>query len=86
MFHLVPDRLLPFACIAFGLVLIFWPPPKRAEQEMRRQARLRELQGGAEEQYLEERRELESYGPNSAGPYRLWGALMLAVGIALFFL
>jgi hypothetical protein len=60
-----------------GLLLIFWPPPKQAGEEQMRQTRLAELRGGAKERYFEERRELEAYGPNSAGPFRLWGFLIL---------
>ena len=46
-----------------------------------RQTRLAELQGGAEERYFEERRELETYGPDSAGPFRLWGILILILSL-----
>lgn len=50
-----------------GLLLLFWPPPSHAAQEERRQNRLAELRGGADERYFEEQRELEAYGPSSAG-------------------
>lgn len=63
-----------------GLLLIFWPPPKQAGEESMRQTRLVELRGGAEERYCEERRELETYEFDSAGPYRLWGFLILILG------
>ena len=69
-----------------ALLLILWPPPKRAEEEARRQARLAELASGADERYFEERRELQAYGRNSAGPYRLWGALLLLLSLSLIFL
>lgn len=69
-----------------GLLLILWPPPKRAEEESLRKARLAELQAGAEERHFEERRQLEAYGPNSAGPFRLLGALLLLLSISLLFL
>ncbi|MFC3713218.1 hypothetical protein ACFOMD_11580 [Sphingoaurantiacus capsulatus] len=72
--------------LVMGLILIFWPPPKRLEVEAERQARLAELASGAPERFLEERRSLEAYGPGHAGPYRLWGIILLALGIALLFL
>jgi hypothetical protein len=68
-----------------ALILIFWPP-KRAVVEVERRERLAELEGGAEERHLDERRTLETYGPNSAGPYRLWGFLLLALSIIPLFL
>jgi hypothetical protein len=71
---------------ALGLLLILWPPPKRAEEEARRQARLAELECGAEERHFEERRELQAYGPRSAGPYRLWGVLVLLLSLSLLVL
>ena len=69
-----------------GLMLILWPPPKRAEEEGQRKARLSELQAGAEERYFEERRQLEAYGPKSAGPFRLLGALLIMLSVSAFFL
>jgi hypothetical protein len=69
-----------------GLLLILWPPPKRAEEEARRQARLAELANGSDERFFEERRELQAYGPDSAGPFRLWGALLLLLSLSLLFL
>ncbi len=71
---------------ALALLLIFWPPPKRAVEEEMRQARLAELRAGPEESYFEERRELEAYGPNSAGPFLFWGFLLLTLSIAPLFL
>ncbi len=71
---------------AIALVLIFWPPPKIAENEQRRRARLQELEEGAEERYFEERRALETYGPDSAGPFRFWGVLLLLLSLSLLFL
>lgn len=68
-----------------GMLLILWPPPKRAEREAKRQQRLTELDNGAEEAFFEERRSLEAYGPDSAGPYRLWGLLLLALSLSLLF-
>jgi len=70
---------------AFGLLLILWPPPKRAEEKARRLIRLSELESGAEERYFEERRQLQAYGSNSAGPYRLLGALLLLLSVSLLF-
>jgi hypothetical protein len=69
-----------------GLLLIFWPPPAQGGKEKLRQTRLAEIRGGAEERYFEERRELETYGPSSAGPFRLWGVLMLILSLAPRFL
>ncbi len=63
------------------LLLIFWPPPKQAAEEESKQKRLHELRGGAEERHFEERRELEAYGPDSAGPFRFWGFLILALSL-----
>lgn len=68
-----------------ALMLILWPPPKRAEEESRRQARLAELQEGAEELYFEERRSLQTYGRDSAGPFRLLGVLLLLLSVSLLF-
>lgn len=68
-----------------GVVLIFWPPAP-AERERERQARLAELARGASERHFEERRALETYGPKSAGPFRLWGLLLLALSLALLLL
>jgi hypothetical protein len=71
---------------ALGLLMILWPPPKWPEEEAQRQARLAELEGGAEEHFFEERRQLQAYGPNSAGPFRLGGALLLLLSVSLLFL
>ena len=71
---------------ALALLLILWPPPKRGVEEARRQARLAELDGGADETFFEERRALETYGPNSAGPYRLWGVILLLLSLSLLVL
>lgn len=69
-----------------GVVLIFWPPPRQPMVERERQARLAELARGASERHFEERRALETYGPKSAGPFRLWGLLLLALSLALLLL
>lgn len=69
-----------------GLLLILWPPPKREEEEAQRQKRLAELDSGAEERFFEERRQLQAYGPNGAGPFRLWGVLLLLLSVSLLFL
>ena len=72
--------------IGLGLAAIFWPLPKRGGRERHRQARVAELDSGAEERFFEERRQLESYGPKSAGPFRLLDVLIVLLGIAgLFF-
>jgi hypothetical protein len=71
---------------ALGLLMILWPPPKQREEEAQRQARLAELENGGEERFFEERRQLEAYGPNSAGPFRFWGALLLLLSVSLLFL
>jgi hypothetical protein len=57
---------------------------QRGKEEKRR-ARLAEIERGASEQYFEERRQLEAYGPKSAGPFQLLGALLLLIGLARFF-
>ena len=71
--------------IAVGLALILWPPPKRSKNEAKRKARLAELAEGAPERHFEERRQLEAYGPRSAGPFRLLGGLILLIGVAMLF-
>jgi hypothetical protein len=83
--HLSSDQYQALGSIALGLGLIFWPPPKRREKDEQRQGRIAELENGAPERYFEERRQLEAYGPKSAGPFRLLGVLMLLLGGALFF-
>ncbi len=75
---------LPFVVAA--VVMIVWPLPRRPMVERERQARLDELARGAPERYFEERRALASYGPKSAGPYRLWGLILLALSLASLFL
>ncbi len=67
---------------AIALLLILWPPPEQVEEEARRKERLSELDHGADEAFFEERRALETYGPQSAGPYRLWGVLLLLLSLA----
>ena len=74
------------ACLALGLLLVVWPPPEQATEERARQTRLDELAAGAEERHFEERRELEAYGPDSAGPFRFWGFLLLLLSLAILFL
>jgi hypothetical protein len=69
-----------------ALLLILWPPPTQANEESERQARLAALESGAEEAFFEERRSLETYGPESAGPYRFWGVLLLLLSLSLLFL
>ncbi len=69
-----------------ALLLIFWPPPSQAGHEARRKARLAELDAGAEEAYFEERRALETYGPSSGGPFRIWGILLLLLSLSLLVL
>jgi hypothetical protein len=77
------DLYQPIASILLGLGLIFWPPPKRRENEEQRNARLAELANGAPERFFEERRQLEAYGPRSSGPFRLLGVLLLLLGVAI---
>ena len=84
--HSFSDQYQALLSIAVGLVLIFWPPPKRAKQEADRKARLAELARGAPERYFEERRQLEAYGPRMATPFRLLGCLVLLAGMAMLFL
>ena len=86
MLELLPKHYSAIVFILVGLLLILRPPPKGGLQEEQRQERLAELRAGAEERYFEERRELEAYGPNSAGPFRLWGTLILLLGLAVLFL
>jgi hypothetical protein len=71
--------------IVLGLGLIFLPPPRQRDKEEQRKARLAELANGAAERYFEERRQLEAYGPKSAGPFRVLGVLLLLLGVGLFF-
>ena len=82
----ISDQYLTLVGILLGLSLIFWPPPKRSEDQAQRTARLAELADGAPERYFEERRQLQSYGPGSSGPFRLVGALLLVLGVVLLFL
>lgn len=69
-----------------GLLLILWPPPKRADEKAQRRTRLAELEAGAKERFLEERRQLQADGAESAGPYRLLGVVLLMLSISLLFL
>ena len=82
----IADQYHALIGIVLGLSLIFWPPPKRSENEAQRKARLAELADGAPERYFEERRQLQSYGPGSSGPFRLLGVLMLVLGVVMLFL
>lgn len=82
----LPSRYPSLLAAIAGVVLIFWPPPRQPMVERARQARLAELARGAPERHFEERRELETYGPKSTGPYRLWGVLLLALSLALLLL
>lgn len=84
MLRLFYEQYPALSGLAVGLALVFRPPPVWRSEEKERQRRLAELRGGAEEAYLEERRSLESYGPDSAGPFRLMGALLAILGVALF--
>lgn len=86
MLSLLGDHYPALVAAIAGLGLIFWPPPKRSGVEAERQARLRELAAGAEENYLDERRALEAYGPASAGPFRFWGVLLLLLSLAIMLL
>lgn len=71
------------AGLIVGLLLIFWPPPKQPVGKEARRRRLAQLDAGAPERFFEERRELETYGPGSAGPYRLWGVWLVSLSVAL---
>ena len=83
MISLLYDQYPTLIGSMIGLLFILWPPPKRATEEARRQARLAELRTGAEEAFFEERRALETYGPKSAGPFRFWGVLILLLSLSL---
>jgi hypothetical protein len=82
----IPEQYYPLVSIALGLSFIFWPPPKRWGHQAQRKARLAELADGAPERYFEERRQLQSYGPASSGPFRLVGVLLLVLGVLMLFL
>jgi hypothetical protein len=82
----ISDQYHSLISIILGLSLIFWPPPKRSEDQAQRKARLAELANGAPERYFEERRELQSYGPGSSGPFRLVGVLLLVLGVIMLFI
>lgn len=86
MLRLIAEQYPVLAGIVLCLVLTFWPPPKRAQEERHRQARLAELEAGGEERFFEERRALHTYGPSSAGPFRYSGLLLrlLSATIAFF--
>ena len=79
--HHLHEHYPTLAGLLVGLLLIFWPPPAQAAAENKRQARLAELRGGADERFFEERRELETYGRDSAGPFRVWGILILILSL-----
>jgi hypothetical protein len=72
--------------ILIGLGLLVWPPTKWRDNQEQRKKRLAELADGAPERYFEERRQLKAYGPRSGGPFRLFGFLMLVLGVAMLFL
>ena len=75
----------PLVGVALGLSMIVWPPPRRKGVEEKRLKRLAQLDAGADEAFLEERRELETYGPSSSGPFRLLGAIVLLLSIAAIY-
>jgi hypothetical protein len=79
--RLLHEHYPTVALLIAGLLLIFFPRPKEPAEEERRQRRLAELEDGAEERYFEERRAVETYGPDSAGPYRFFGFLLLVLAI-----
>ena len=83
--HLSTDQYQALGSVGLGLAVIIWAPRMQRGKEEQRQARLAEIEGGASEQYFEERRQLEGYGPKSAGPLRLLGVLLLLIGVARFF-
>ena len=86
MWRILHEHYRALAGSALGLLIILWPPPKRFKEEAWRQERLAELESGDEERYFEETRELKAYGPESAGPHRLLGAIVLIMSLSLLFL
>jgi hypothetical protein len=84
--RLLFDYFPTIAGLIIGLLLVLWPPPQRTAEEQSRQQRLAELRAGAEERFFEERRELEAYGPSSAGIFRFWGFLVLTLSLLALFL
>lgn len=83
--HLSTDQFQALGSILLGLAVIIGAPRMQRGKEEKRRARLAEIERGASEQYFEERRQLEAYGPKSAGPFQLLGALLLLIGLARFF-
>ena len=75
MFRFLYEQYPALIGSALALLLILWPPPRQARNEARRRARLNELQNG-----------LETYGPNTTGPYRFWGILILLLSLSLLLL
>lgn len=68
---------------AVGLVLLVWPHAIINRAQRRRAERLAELQSGANEQFFEERRSLESY-PITTSPdiLRLVGMFVIMIALA----
>ena len=58
--HLSTDQYQALGSILLGLAVITWAPRMQRGQEERRRARLAEIEGGASEQFFEERRQLEA--------------------------
>ena len=88
MSNFLNETYQPLLGTVLGLGMLLWPPPRRKVIEEKRAKRLAELDAGAAEAFFEERRELEAYGPASAGPFRLLGAvvLLLSLGSVWFIL
>lgn len=80
--HLSTDQYQALSSILLGLAVIIWAPRIQRGKDEQRRARLSEIEGGASEQYFEERRQLQAYGAKSAGPFQLLGALLIIIGLA----
>ena len=71
----------PIVAILLGLGLLLLPRRYRLSAERRHSGRLAELEAGADERFLEERRALEAYRPlASDSAVRLIGAILIATG------
>ena len=74
-------ELLPV--LATGLALLLWPRRLRSKAAEQRARRMAELDSGSEEAFFEERRTLEAYPPLGAGGWRILGALLVLLAMAL---
>lgn len=71
-------------CLASGLVMFLFPRRKRLAAEIRIATRKNQLAAGDPERYFEEGRALDAYPPPTTdAKWRIRGALLIALGVAL---